>query len=92
MTVPVSDAAPLPTKKKQQAPQAQPSQNPSATADPLLPPPPLNLPTLPDPTKSPKNPLGDTVEGVTRGLTGTLGLNQSQPTDGTTTEASWSRK
>ena len=49
-------------------------------------PPPVELPKAPDPTKVTK-PLGETVEGVTKGLTGTLGIDgNSQTTDGTATD------
>ncbi|MBM0124382.1 DUF5667 domain-containing protein [Pimelobacter simplex] len=81
----VTEAAPLPTKKKDKAPQA--TTTPDATA-PQVPqsPPPVELPKAPDPTKVTK-PLGETVEGVTKGLTGTLGIDgNSQTTDGTTTD------
>ncbi len=86
VTVPVNDAAPLPTKKPHQAPQA--TSTPDATA-PIVPPvlPPVDLPTVPNPTKDLKKPLGETVEGVTKGLTDTLGINGgSQTTDGTATD------
>lgn len=85
VTASVTEAAPLPTKKKDKAPQA--TATPDATA-PQVPqsPPPVELPKTPDPTKVTK-PLGETVEGVTKGLTGTLGIDgNSQTTDGTTTD------
>jgi hypothetical protein len=85
VTVPVNDAAPLPTKKPGKTPQATPS--PDATA-PIVPPvlPPVELPTVPNPTKNPK-PLGETVGEVTKGLSDTLGINGgSQTTDGTATD------
>lgn len=85
LTASVTDAAPLPTKKTDKA--QQPTANPDPTA-PLVPPvlPPAELPTVANPTKNPK-PLGETVEEVTKGLTGTLGIDgNSQTTDGTATD------
>ncbi|WGY02626.1 DUF5667 domain-containing protein [Nocardioides sp. QY071] len=85
VTASVTDAAPLTTKKKDKAPQT--TATPGATA-PQVPPvlPPIELPSVPNPTKSPK-PLGETVDNVTKGLTGTLGIDGgSQTTDGTTTD------
>lgn len=84
VTASVTDAAPLPTKKDK-APKS--TATPDATA-PQVPPvlPPVELPSVPNPTKSPK-PLGETVDNVTKGLTGTLGIDGgTQTTDGTTTD------
>lgn len=84
ITASVTETQPLPTKKKDEAPQVPVAPSDAPTAEPQ-PPLPVEIPTVPAPSKLPKSPLGETVEDVTKGLTGTLGIDgQSQTTDGTT--------
>ncbi|TNM36281.1 hypothetical protein FHP29_19135 [Nocardioides albidus] len=83
ITASVTETEPLAPKKKDKAPKAPAATGPSASVEPQLPAP-DDIPKIPDATKVPKGPLGETVEGVTRGLTGTLGGQQPQPTDSTT--------
>ncbi|MDQ6524697.1 DUF5667 domain-containing protein [Nocardioides sp. LHD-245] len=77
---------PPPAKKKDEpAATTPPPATPAAPPGQVPPPPPEttqpNPPDAPKPTKT----VGKTVEEVTRGLTGTLGLDgQPQPSDGTT--------
>ncbi|WP_408897909.1 DUF5667 domain-containing protein [Nocardioides sp. R1-1] len=76
---------PEPAKKKDKpaGQQAPPVSTEAATTSPLDAP--VTLPGVPEATKAPKNTVGGTVDQVTRGLTGTLGIDgQSQPTQGAT--------
>ncbi|WP_239546359.1 DUF5667 domain-containing protein [Nocardioides nitrophenolicus] len=88
VTASVTDVAPMvPEATTPSSP--PPSKGPESNPTGIPPLPPVDLPKPPDPTKTPKpsNPIGETVDNVTRNLTGTLGIDGgSQTTDGTTTD------